>query len=52
MLDGDKAGRVATVTIAKRLRSKLDVQAVYLQHGQQPDGLALEEINRLLGSAK
>jgi len=52
MLDGDEAGHRASVTITKRLTSKLDVQAVHLQHGQQPDGLALEEINRLLGGAK
>jgi hypothetical protein len=48
MLDGDDAGRRATALIRDRLANTIDVAAVTLLGGTQPDQLAPGEINRLL----
>jgi Toprim domain-containing protein len=49
MLDADKAGKAATAAAGIVLSSTLDVQIVELASGTQPDQLASEEINQLLG---
>jgi DNA primase len=49
MLDADGAGKAATVAAATALSSILAVQIVELVSGTQPDQLASEEINQLLG---
>jgi len=49
MLDADEAGKAATSAAATALSSILAVQIVELASGAQPDQLASEEINRLLG---
>jgi DNA primase len=49
MLDADAAGQAATAAAATALSSVLAVQIVELASGTQPDQLAREEINHLLG---
>lgn len=49
MLDADKAGKAATAAAGTALSSILKVQVVELASGKQPDQLASEEINQLLG---
>jgi DNA primase len=49
MLDADEAGKAATVAAGTALSSMLGVQIVELASGTQPDQLASEEINQLLG---
>ena len=49
MLDADEAGKAATSAAATVLSSILAVQIVELASGTQPDQLASEEINQLLG---
>jgi DNA primase len=49
MLDADEAGKAATAAAGRALSSILGVQIVELAPGTQPDQLASEEINRLLG---
>ncbi len=49
MLDGDEAGRGATVEIADRLQHVIfRVNTVELDDGQQPDQLTIEEIRNIL----
>jgi DNA primase len=49
MLDADEAGKAATAAAETALSSILAVQMVELASGTQPDQLASEEINQLLG---
>jgi DNA primase len=49
MLDADEAGKAATAAAGTALSSILSVQFVELAAGTQPDELASEEINQLLG---
>jgi DNA primase len=49
MLDADEAGKAATAAVSTALSSILAVQIVELASGTQPDQLASEEINQLLG---
>jgi DNA primase len=49
MLDADEAGKAATVAAGTVLSSIVGVQTVELASGTQPDQLASEEINQLLG---
>jgi DNA primase len=49
MLDADEAGKAATAAAGTALSSILSVQFVELASGTQPDELASEEINQLLG---
>jgi DNA primase len=49
MLDGDDAGKAATTAATTALSSNLVVQSVELASATQPDQLASEEINQLLG---
>jgi DNA primase len=49
MLDADEAGKAATAAAGATLSSTLSVQTVELASGTQPDQLASEEINQLLG---
>jgi DNA primase len=49
MLDADEAGKAASTALATALSSILTVQIVELVSGTQPDQLASEEINQLLG---
>jgi DNA primase len=49
MLDTDEAGKAATAAVGMALSSILSVQIVELASGTQPDQLASEEINQLLG---
>jgi DNA primase len=49
MLDADEAGKAATAAARTALSSILEVQIVELASGTQPDQLASEEINQLLG---
>jgi hypothetical protein len=50
MLDGDEAGRGASVEIADRLqRVVYQVQLVELLNDVQPDQLSGEELQRMLG---
>ena len=49
MLDADEAGKAATAAAGTALSSILSVQFVALASGTQPDELASEEINELLG---
>jgi DNA primase len=49
MLDADEAGKAATAAAGTALSSILGVQIVELASGTQPDQLASEEINQLLG---
>ena len=49
MLDADEAGKAATAAARTALSSILVVQIVELASGTQPDQLASEEINQLLG---
>jgi DNA primase len=49
MLDADEAGKAGTAAARTALSSILDVQIVELASGTQPDQLASEEINQLLG---
>ena len=49
MLDADEAGKAATAAARTALSSILRVQIVELAAGTQPDQLASEEINQLLG---
>jgi DNA primase len=50
MLDADEAGKAATAAAGAALSAILSVQVVELASGTQPDQLASEEINQLLGS--
>jgi DNA primase len=50
MLDADEAGKAATAAAGTALSPLLGVQIVDLASGTQPDQLASEEINQLLGS--
>lgn len=50
LLDGDDAGRAATVEIAPRLARSMFVRAVELAADCQPDRLSSEEIRTILGS--
>jgi DNA primase len=49
MLDADEAGKAGTTAAATALSSILSLQIVELASGTQPDQLASEEINQLLG---
>jgi DNA primase len=49
MLDADEAGKAATAAAGAALDPILEVQTVELASGTQPDQLASEEINQLLG---
>ncbi len=49
MLDGDKAGKAATVSAADALSARIEVQIVELASESQPDQLASKEINQFLG---
>ena len=49
MLDADEAGKAGATAAATALSSILVVQIVELASGTQPDQLASEEINQLLG---
>ena len=49
MLDGDEAGRKATMSIAQTLGLRMSVSAISLEDGRQPDQLASGEIRGLLG---
>jgi DNA primase len=49
MLDADQAGKAATAAATTTLSSNLLVQIVELASATQPDQLASEEINQLLG---
>jgi DNA primase len=49
MLDADEAGKAATVAAETALSSVVGVQIVELASGTQPDQLASEDINQLLG---
>jgi len=49
MLDADEAGKAATAAAGTALSSIIGVQIVELASGAQPDQLASEEINQLLG---
>jgi DNA primase len=49
MLDGDKAGKAGTTAAATVLSSIVAVETVELASGAQPDQLASEEINQVLG---
>jgi DNA primase len=49
MLDADQAGKAATTAATTALSSNLLVQIVELASATQPDQLASEEINQLLG---
>jgi DNA primase len=49
MLDADEAGKAATAAAGTTLSSILSVQIVELASGTQPDQLASEEIDQLLG---
>jgi DNA primase len=49
MLDADQAGKAATTAATTALSSNLPVQIVELASATQPDQLASEEINQLLG---
>src|SRR5580692_10162403 len=49
MLDADEAGKATTVAAGTVLSSIVGVQTVELASGTQPDQLASEEINQLLG---
>ncbi|HVH86748.1 MAG TPA: toprim domain-containing protein, partial [Terriglobales bacterium] len=49
MLDADAAGKAATAAAGTALSSILEVRIVELASGIQPDQLASEEINQLLG---
>lgn len=49
MLDGDEAGKAATAVVAPALSHLLTAWTVELPSGRQPDQLAAEEINQLLG---
>jgi DNA primase len=49
MLDADEAGKAATAAAGTALSRILSVQIVELAAGTQPDQLASEEINQLLG---
>jgi DNA primase len=49
MLDADEAGKAATAAAGTTLSSTLGVQTVELASGTQPDQLASEEIDQLLG---
>jgi DNA primase len=44
MLDGDAAGRCATVTIAAQLRPHIPVRVIHLPDQVQPDPLSREAI--------
>jgi DNA primase len=49
MLDGDKAGKAATVSASDALSALIAVQIVELASESQPDQLASKEINQFLG---
>jgi DNA primase len=49
MLDADEAGKAGTAAAGTALSPILGVQIVELASGTQPDQLASEEINQLLG---
>jgi DNA primase len=49
MLDADEAGKAATAAAGTALSANLSVQIVELASGTQPDQLASQEINQLLG---
>jgi DNA primase len=46
-LDGDKAGRGAAITIAKRLVSRVSTRLVEIPNGSQPDELGADQIRCL-----
>jgi len=48
MLDGDDAGRAATDAITRRLSQIMEVEAIHLKPGVQPDQLAPTEMNETL----
>jgi len=50
MLDADEAGRAGATAAATALSSIVAVQVVELGSGSQPDQLASEGINQLLGA--
>jgi len=49
MLDADEAGKAGATAAARALSSRVAVQVVELGSGSQPDQLASEGINQLLG---
>ena len=49
MLDGDLAGRAGTTAALTALSPFIEVETVRLASGAQPDQLALEEIEEILG---
>ena len=49
MLDGDEAGRHGSAAITRRLSTQMQVAAVNLPDGVQPDQLPSKEITQLLG---
>lgn len=52
MLDGDAAGRSATVEIGARLRPLCPVQLVHLPDRMQPDGMSADAIHQALKSSR
>jgi DNA primase len=48
MLDGDAAGQAATAAISRQLSQIMEVEAIHLRPGVQPDQLAPKEINQTL----
>jgi hypothetical protein len=48
MLDGDKIGRAATISIAARLRRWVPVKIATVPWGRQPDQLSTDEIRSVL----
>ena len=50
MLDGDRAGRLATASLLNRLRPHAFVEAIHLPDGVQPDQLSTEALRGILES--
>lgn len=51
MMDGDPAGRNATMLIAQKLRPHCSVRAILLPDGVQPDQLTAKDIGKILYSS-
>jgi DNA primase len=52
MLDGDAAGRHGTTAITATLRERLEVRPILLDDGTQPDHLAADVMQRLVGGKR
>jgi len=52
MLDGDRAGRLATAEMIKRLRPHASVQAICLPDGVQPDQLSSAALREILAGSE